>query len=138
MEKTEVSTHEDLMDLILVMRESKDCQELALNECFKDFAHSLSPFELLKSAVHELSEDKGVQFDLVKGGMNLGANYLIENVLTKKGGFKGFISSVVLEKLSSSFIEANAGSIIARVTNFFSSKNKQSDETNDSNHEDSK
>lgn len=136
MERTTVSSHAELTQLILITRESKDRQETALADCFRDFADSLSPFEVMKSAVHKLTEDKGVQFDLVKGGMNLGANFLIEKVFNK-GGIKGFMSSVVLEKLSSSFISANAGGILTGITNFFSPKEKQSDPQNESKDEDS-
>ena len=83
---------------------------------------------MTKSAIHELVEDKGVQFDLIKGGMNLGANYLIETVFNKQGSIKGFLSSMVLEKLSSTFIQANAGNIIMGVTGLFSRKQNENDE----------
>jgi hypothetical protein len=124
MEKATISTYTDLQSLIALVRESKDRQEEELKESFKKFAHALSPVEVTKSTIHELVKDKEVQFDLVKGGMGLGASYLIEGLFNKRLGIKGFLGSMVLEKLSSSFIQANAGNIIIGVTSWLSAKNK--------------
>lgn len=125
MEKEAISIHADLAHLILQLRESKDNQEMALKESFKNFAHALSPVEVAKSTLHELVKDKEVQFDLVKGGMNLGANYFISSVFNQQGSFKGFLNTLVLEKLSSTFIQANAGQIIIGVAGLFSKKQDQ-------------
>ncbi len=123
MEKREISTHADLMSLILLARESKDRQEMDLKESFKNFANALSPVEVVKSSLDRLVNDKEVQFDLVKGGMSLGANYLI-NTIFNKDSVKGFLSVTVLEKLSSTFIQANAGNIIVGFADLFTEKDK--------------
>ncbi len=58
--------------------------------------------------------------------MNLGANYFISSVFNQQGSFKGFLNTLVLEKLSSTFIQANAGQIIIGVAGLFSKKQDQS------------
>lgn len=122
MEKVDISTHGDLKSLIALVRESKDRQEMELKESFKGFAHALSPVEVVKSSLEKLVNDKEVQFDLVKGGLNLGTSYLINAVFNRKSTVKGFIGSTVLGKLASTYIQANAGSIIVGITSMFKSK----------------
>jgi hypothetical protein len=101
MEKAAITTHEELKIHIAELREIREAQGLALNDHFREFVHSISPFEAVKSSIHELVADKGVQLDLVKGGLNLGANFIIERIFNKDHGVKGFISSTIIEKVSS-------------------------------------
>lgn len=122
MEKSSISTHADLKSLIELVKESKNRQEVDLKESFKNFAHALSPVQVTKSTIHELVKDKEVQFDLVKGGMNLGANYLLNTIFNKEGSVKGFLGFTVLEKLTSTFIQANTGNIIIGITSLFKRK----------------
>lgn len=122
MEKVDISTHGDLKSLIALVRESKDRQEMELKESFKGFAHALSPVEVVKSSLDKLVNDKEVQFDLVKGGLNLGTSYLINAVFNRKSTVKGFIGSTVLGKLTSTYIQANAGTIIVGITSLFKNR----------------
>lgn len=124
MEKNTISTHTDLQSLILLARASKDRQEEDLKESFKKFAHALSPVEITKSTIHQLVKDKDLQFDLVKGGMDIGASYLIEGLFNKRTGLKAFLSTMALKKLSSTFIQANAGNLIIGVTSWLTAENK--------------
>lgn len=127
MEKNSISIHSELLFLIKEVKRSKDSQEIELIESFKELANSLRPVEVVKSSFHELVNDKEVQFDLVKGGMKLGANYIIESAFNKQSGIKGFLSSMFLEKISSTFIQANAGSIISGVTSVFFNKKEKTE-----------
>lgn len=129
MEKAAISTHADLLSHIMEIRASKDAQEASLKVAFKELALSLSPVEVAKSSIHNLVNDKGVQFDLIKGGMNLGSNFLIDTIFKKQSGIKGFLSSIIMEKVSSSFIQANAANIIVGVTKLFSKKQPDSEQS---------
>lgn len=129
MEKAEVSIHQELVLLIQEVRVSKDHQEAELKASFQDLVHALSPLEVVKSSIHGLVNNKGIQFDLLKGGMNLGADFLIEKVFNKKGSIKGYLSSVLLEKVSSSLIQKHAGDMIVGIASVFKKKEKK-EETN--------
>ena len=119
MEKAAISIHQDLIILIQEVRDSKELQEEKLKELFQELIHALSPLEVAKSSIHGLVNDKGTQFDLLKGGMNLGVDYLIEKVFKKNSSIKGFLSSVFLEKVSSSFIQNLSVDIIVVISCFF-------------------
>lgn len=127
MEKAAITTHEELQAHIAELRTKLELQGIALNDHFSEFVHSISPFEAVKSSIHELVADKEVQFDLVKGGLNLGANFLIERIFNRNHDVKGFLSSTIIEKVSSSFIQANAASIMVGVTKLFSKKQPAED-----------
>lgn len=131
MEKAAITTHEELQAHIAELRATLDVQGMALNNHFSEFVQSISPFEAVKSSIHELVADKEVQFDLVKGGLNLGANFLIERIFNRNHDVKGFLSSTVIEKVSSSFIQANAASIMVGITKLFSKKQPAEDDSDE-------
>lgn len=120
MKPTEISNYQELAMQIERIRELKDVRDQELKENFKDFIHAVSPIQMAKSALHEFVKDKDVQFDLVKGGLNLGADFIIENVVNRKNNLQGFLSRVILENVSSSFIQKNAPQIIIGMTKFIS------------------
>jgi len=124
----EISTHDDLKLRIEKVREAKEVQDMELKESFKELADALSPIQVAKSTLHEFVNDKEVQFDLVKGGLNLGADFIIEKVFDKQNSIKGFLSSVILEKISASFIQKNAPQIVIGITQFMSLLSNQTDE----------
>lgn len=127
MEKATVSIHADLMLKIQEIQESKEYQEQELKENFREFANELSPVSVVKSSIHELVNSKEVQFDLLKGGMKLGASYLIKRSFNNNLGIKGFLSSLLLEKLSSSFIEANSADLVVGVIDMFFDTSEKSE-----------
>lgn len=131
METPIILKHTDLKLLIEKVRESKEIQERELKESFKDFAHALSPVEVAKSTLHTLVKDKEVQFDLVKGGLTLGANFIIGSIFNRNNSVKGFLSTILLEKVSSSLISANTSQIIVGITDLFSEKSNNKEDLND-------
>lgn len=122
METKGITKHLDLELRILQVQETKDYQERELKESFKNFAHALSPVQVVKSTLHELVKDKEVQFDLIKGGMKVGVNFIIDNILNENNSFKGYVGSMLLKKASSTLISANAPQIIIGITDLISGK----------------
>lgn len=120
MDTTKILNHQDLTILIQQVRELKGTQDKELKENFTAFINSVNPIQVAKSTLHEFVKDKGVQFDLLKGGMNLGADYIIEKVFNKENSVKGFLSSVILENVSSALIQKNAPKIVIGITKFIS------------------
>lgn len=131
METPIISKHTDLKMLIEQIRESKEIQEKELKESFKEFAHALSPVEVAKSTLHTLVKDKEVQFDLVKGGMTLGANFIIESIFNRNNSVKGFLGSAILERVSTTLISTHAPQIIIGITELFAGKNNKEEEFED-------
>ncbi|MBL0309933.1 MAG: hypothetical protein IPP77_09725 [Bacteroidetes bacterium] len=116
MENPEIFNHADLMIRIAQLREKKVEQEEDLKLTFREFANTLNPVMIVKQSLHELATDTDVKVDVVKVGLNLGTSFLIDMVFGRNRSVKGFISSVILEKISTSLINNNVSKIISGVS----------------------
>lgn len=127
MENTEIYSYTDLVMRIMHLKQEKFRQEDELKYSFKVFVFSLNPVSFVKQTLHDLAEDSEVKYDLTKVGLNLGANLIIDRILGKNSGIKGFLSALLVEKISTSFISGNLSKIISGISKFthrHSDKNK--------------
>ncbi len=125
MENSEISTHSELALRIIYLKSIKIKQEEEIKITFKELANSIHPVTMVKESLHELSLDKEVQFDLTKIGLNEGANFIIEKVFGKNKSVKGFVSTLLVEALSSTLINRNLPKIISSFTKFLQRKPKE-------------
>lgn len=116
MENTEIYSHTELVMRIMHLQQEKFRQEEELEYSIREIGYSLNPVTLTKKYLHELAENSGVQIDLAKIGLNLGANLLIDRILGKNNSFKGLLSALIVEKFSASFINNNLSKIISRIS----------------------
>lgn len=134
MDTSKVTTYQDLTNMIETSKTSKGVQDDALIESMKNFANAMSPIQVAKSTLHDLIRDKDVQFDLLKGSMVLGSKFIIEKFVNRQDSIKGFLSSVIIENMSSSFIEKNAPQIVLGMTKMIALlSNELDDVTKDDN-----
>ncbi|HEV7231016.1 MAG TPA: hypothetical protein VGO45_06800 [Bacteroidia bacterium] len=130
MERQEISTHTELAIRIMHLKAEKFRQEEVLKNSFREFFYTLQPATIIKETLHELSQDKEVQFDLAKAGLNMGANFIIDKVLGKNRSIKGYLSSLLLERVSGSFINDNVSKIMEGVGKFFKRNNQKTENNN--------
>jgi len=104
METTAKSCHEALLERITELRSLKLEQEARINEQYKDLKSSFSIGAILKESIDHIANDRDSQKNLVKMAATTSTNFLIEKVLGRSNSLKGFISSILAEKVSSSFI----------------------------------
>ena len=118
MEKIEITSYSELLMRIEYLKLEKTRQEEDLKVSFKEFTDSLDPIQMLKQSLHKLAEDKEVQVDLTRVGVSIGVNYIINKILYKSNNLKGFLSSVLINLLSTALTTENISKIINAVTNF--------------------
>ena len=118
MEKTEITNYSELMMRIEYLKAEKTKQEEELKVTFKEFVDSLDHIQMMKQSLHKLAEDKEVQVDLTRVGVNIGVNYIINKILYKSNNIKGFLSSVLVNLLSTALTTENISKIITAVSNF--------------------
>ena len=118
MEKKEITSYSELLMRIEYLKLEKTKQEEELKVTFKEFVDSLDPIQMLKQSLHKLAEDKEVQVDLTRVGVSIGVNYIISKILYKNNNLKGFLSSVLINLLSTALTTENISKIINAVTNF--------------------
>lgn len=113
--------HEDICDGNELCCEIDDLQALkiqqeqALKESFYELAYAVNPVNLMKDAIHGLASVRPPNGDIVSIGTNIGSNYVIEKVLGKNRSIKGFISSLIVEKISEELINRNAPQMLNQV-----------------------
>ncbi len=118
MEKKEISNYSELTLRIEYLKLEKIKQEEELKVTFKEFVNTLDPILMMKQSLHKLAEDKEVQVDLTRVGVSIGVNYIINKILYKSNNIKGFLSSVLVNLLSTALTIENISKIINVVTNF--------------------
>lgn len=125
METTQLSSHAELLLRIEELKAKKHSQEVLLIDKFMIITSSFDFLSLLNKG----SMNKNHEFDLVKVGLNTGANLLINLVLGKNRSIKGFLSSVLVQRFASVLINNNLSTIVSGVQNlvqrFKKNKNEQ-------------
>ncbi|MGB4843171.1 MAG: hypothetical protein WBP16_01760 [Ferruginibacter sp.] len=99
-----ITDHTTLTQRIVQLREDKKIQEEELKQSVNTALSTLNPLIMLKQSLHEFVQDKEVKSDIVKAGLNLGANLVIDKSLGKYKSIKGFLSSVLVESISTPLI----------------------------------
>ncbi len=129
MKEYEISTYTDLCLRIQKLKAEKYTQEEELQRSFKALIYSLDPISIVKESLHNLAKDNIVQSDLAKVGLNIGTNFIIDQVLGRYRSIKGFISSVLVEKISIPWVNNNASKIISVISGFMQQKEKKEADT---------
>ncbi len=125
MENATITNHSQLSARIMFLKAEQLRHEEEIKYEIKELASTYSPFSILKSSIHDLLFDKDVQFDLANVGLKMGANYIIDKVLGKNHSLRGFLSALMVEKISAAFIQKNMTKIISTVGNLFHSNSKK-------------
>ena len=116
MENAEIRDHKELTLRIIRLKAEKHRQEEELRQEVRELVKSFDHVSILKTYLHELAVDKEVQFDLARVGINMGAGFLINKVLGRNGSIKGFLSSILLEKLSSLLTGSTLSGIVSGIS----------------------
>ncbi|MBL7936374.1 MAG: hypothetical protein JNM51_11275 [Bacteroidia bacterium] len=124
MKNIHITNHAELMLRIMQLKSEKLSQETELKHSAKEFIYSISPVSIVKDSLHELAQDEDVKFDMTKVGLNIGANFLIDKIVGRNRSIKGFLGAMLIEKLSSKFINNNTSSIISGIGRLISAKKK--------------
>lgn len=104
MEATVISCEQDLIIRIAELRALKAQQEATISEQFKDLKDSLNFATIIKESVAQIVADKDTRKDLLTIGTTMGTNFIIEKVLGSNNSIKGFLGSLLAEKVTNSFI----------------------------------
>jgi len=111
METTSVSCDQDLMERIAELKLLKGEQEAKIKDQFNDLKSSLNIGSIIKESVAHIASDKDTKKDLLKIGTTMGTNFLIEKILGSNSSIKGFLGSILAEKVSNTFI----GKLISKI-----------------------
>lgn len=100
-----LTEHEALHLRISKLRQEKELQEKELVAAWKNFANSMNPVEIIKDSLLKLTHDPEIKTELSSVAMHAGASLIIGKVLGKHRSIKGYVASVIVEKLYFSFVD---------------------------------
>jgi len=117
MENKEISNYPELLLHIMHLKQEKFRQEDEIKYTIREIIFLFNPLSMVKKGIHDLAEDTQAKFDLAKVGLSMGINLLINRVMRNKGGIKGFIGKLLIEKFSSTFIGNKLSKVISGIRN---------------------
>lgn len=126
-ENTNIVSYAELQLRINDLRNVKKQEEADLKNTFSVFKQSLNPTSILKKTIHNLTQDKEVQGDIIKSGLNMGVDILINKFFGKYSSVKGFINSTIAENIYSKFNTSNTFKTILDVYSTWVKSNKNVD-----------
>ena len=112
MQKVIISNQAELLARIKFLKREKPVKEEDLKLKFKEYMTSLNPLLLMKDALHQLANDKEVRLDLGKVGLNIATTFITDKLLGRQRSIKGFLGSMLVEKLSSLVITSNGSKLL--------------------------
>ncbi|MDQ3046227.1 MAG: hypothetical protein M3R27_01670 [Bacteroidota bacterium] len=116
-----ITNHTELRHRIMHLNAKRVAQEDDLKHDIKELYYSIHPATLLNKAFNTDS-DTGSSNGLAKAGLGIGTDFLIGKLVGRSSSIKGFISSLVLEKVAGYVINNHADTItagIGKIKGFF-------------------
>lgn len=110
MENTVITNHAQLQLRIAELRMYKNIQEEELKLTLKEAFTTFNIISIFKSK----SEEQPIQ--LAKSAVNMTLDLIIDLVLGKHRSIKGFISSILVERFTTSFVDNNLINVISTIT----------------------
>jgi hypothetical protein len=113
-------TYNELTLRINQLNSLKDAQEIELknnvNEIYKRFQLK----NIIKQTVQDLANDVEFRGDGFKAATNVATDFVVRRLFNKNNSIKGFITTILVEKLVTPFIKNNKDKIISFVTDLVS------------------
>jgi hypothetical protein len=86
----------------------KEQQEYMIKESLKSFSHMLSPGTVIKKTLFKMSEDEEVKQSALKTSLNMGAQFVLDKIMLRKGiGIKSYLLNMALKRVASFLITKN-------------------------------
>src|ERR1700752_838262 len=97
----------ELHQRIMKLNYLKEEQEIAIKRNVRELGYSLHPAMILKNIAGKFTEDTETNSTLKSIGINLGKDFLLSKLFGKGQSLKGFLTSVVIRKVTDYLINKN-------------------------------
>jgi hypothetical protein len=92
MTNTVISNHEDLLIQIEYLKTEKLKQELGLKASFNEFFVAVHPVNIIKKTLSDLANDNEIKHKVVRAGLAIGTNYIVNYILAKQKILQQFLN----------------------------------------------
>ena len=127
MSNYKITTYEELTLRIAQLNQLKDTQEVELKNNLKSVYENFQLKNILKNTVKDLAADKQFRQDGIAAATGLATDMVVGRLFNKNNSIKGFITTLLVEKLALPLIKNNKDKILSFITNLVS-KEKNKDE----------
>jgi hypothetical protein len=115
MENKEISNYPELVLYIMHLKQDKFRQEEEIKYTIRELIYLLNPINVIKQGLHNLATDAEARVDMLKVGLSMGANMLVNRIMRNKSGMVGLVGKVLLGKFSSTLIGRNLTKIVSGI-----------------------
>ncbi len=126
MTNTKITTYEEVTLRIAQLNAVKDAQEIELKNNLKEVYENFQLKNIIKNTVKNLASDKEFRQDGVTAATGLAADMVLGRLFNKNNSLKGYITTLLIEKLALPFIKNNKEKIFSFISNLVS-KHKDND-----------
>ena len=124
---TKITTYEEVTQRIAQLNTLKDTQEIELKNNLKEVYANFQLKNIIKNTVKDLAHDKEFRQDGVSAATGLAADMVLGRLFNKNNSIRGYITTLLIEKLALPFIKNNKEKIFSFISNLVS-KEKKNDE----------
>ena len=127
MTNPKITTYEEITQRIAQLNVVKDVQEIELKNNLKEVYQSFQLKNIIKNTVKDLASDKEFRHDGVNATTGLAADMVLGRLFNKNNSIRGFVTTLLIEKLALPLIKNNKEKIFSFISNL-ASKEKNKDE----------
>ena len=119
MNKRNIYTYEQLTFHISQLNSLKEKQEIDLKDNFKKVYQSFQPKNILKETVKDLANDVEFRENSFKAADGLATDFIVGRLFNKNNSIKGFITTILIEKLITPLIKNNKEKVFSFIIDLF-------------------
>jgi len=120
---TKITTYQEVLQRIAQLNVLKDAQEIELKNNLKEVYQNFQLKNILKNTVIDLANDKEFRQDSMAAATGLATDMVLGRLFNKNNSIRGFITTLLIEKLALPFIKNNKEKIFSFISNLVSKHN---------------
>jgi ribosomal protein S20 len=123
-----IQTYNELILRINELNSLKNTQEVTLKNDAKELYQKFQLKNIIKETVHDLANDTDFRESSFKAAKNVATDFVVGRLFNKNNSVKGFVTTILIEKLVTPLIEKNKEKIVSFVTHLFTKREKKQEE----------
>ncbi len=123
MTNTKITTYEEVTQRIAQLSAKKDIQEIELKNNLKEVYENFQIKNIIKNTVKDLASDKEFRQDGITAAASFATDLVVGRLFNKNNSVRGFVTTLLVEKLALPFIKNNKEKIFSFISNLISKHN---------------
>lgn len=113
-----INNYTELKQRVAQLKSDKAIKEEEIKQGAKELIASIDPVNIIKKNFHRLAEDKELHQDVLKSGLTIAIDFIIEKLFRSNKSIRRFASSLVFEKIITRYIQNHSSGIKSGIHSF--------------------